>query len=885
MKNRALSKKISWSFLVLLLVFSIVPLASADTDIVMKQTNGPSAGATRYGLGFSPQNPNIVYVDRYKSTDGGNTWHELEIPQDDEVHNIAVDPQNSNIVYIATTNVLYKSTDGAKTWKKLTTFGVDRDSEGYDGRSVSSITISPADSSIIYVGTTHGNMYKSTTSGESWIDISGKFKVISPISSISFNPKNTQEIFISTGLWYWGTFTNRPQTGEGLFTSSDGGEHFVKLQNEFGSDLVSDVEVIGNTVYAVVHHAPESVEEWYGFFRSKNSGKSWQKLLDSRDKSKTDIQMLTHVTANPNNENQIIVSSASVLDVSPAFFVSLDGGDSWEIVGKESTEYIQYTHELKFVNDSLVYAVDYYKPFVKSEDGGLTWKWSSNGIRRSTIYSLQVHPLNRNVVLAGTIDGALHLTHDGGNKWDRIYEGPEGNYIAAIEFNPKDSKVLYFGVSGLSDVGTGRYYGAPWEDTGLYISTDAGKTWVKSTGLPHPDQPNTQLEIYSILIHPDDPNIMLVGTSSEGVYITGDGGKTWQESNQGIPENHFYWNMEFDDPSENRAERECKESYKTGQVRTGCFYYATRTSMSLFVNPHDHNEIWYTTLNGMFISKDLGKSWQWLSDDLKNIHTHYMAFDPSDPNTIYVGTHQGAIDERGRFIDSSRGLLISRDAGKTWNQVVNGPGEGHSIRAIAVDPKNPNFVVVGTEDPLFISEDKGKTWRKIELEGFREADKIKIDATAKIMYLGTGHLGVWRAIIGFDSSQPAMMEITGVSAPRFVISDEPFAIVVSVDNLGSKPGSLPLRLKIGPFDSEQTVSLSNADQATATFYPVVKQSGEYSILVNDIEYGKIVITENDKQVLVTEDNKPVGKMKGEVNILKKGFLEKIIDFFKGLFGK
>ncbi|MBI2673272.1 hypothetical protein HYX19_03360 [Candidatus Woesearchaeota archaeon] len=843
MKNRALSKKISWSFLVflvLLLVFSIVPLASADTD----------------------------------TTDGGNTWLELEIPRDGEVHNIAVDPQNSNIVYIVTTNVLYKSIDGAKTWKELTTFGVDRDSEGYDGRSVSSITISPADSSIIYAGTTHGNVYKSTTSGESWIDISDKFKVISPISSISFNPKNTQEIFISTGLWYWGTFTNRPQTGEGLFKSSDGGENFVKLQNEFGSDLVPDVEVIGNTVYAVVHHAPESVEEWYGFFRSKDSGKSWQKLLDSRDKSKTDIQMLTHVTVSPNNENNIIVSSASVADKSPAFFVSFDAGDSWKLIGKESTESIMYTHELKFVNDSLVYAVDYYRAFMKSEDGGLTWKWSSNGIRRSTIYSLQVHPLNRNLVLAGTIDGALHMTYDGGNKWERIFQGPEQNYIAGIEFNPKDSNMLYFGVSGLSDVESGRYYGAPWDDTGLYTSKDTGRTWTKSSNLPHPNEPSNQLEIYSILIHPDDPDIMLVGTSSEGVYITEDGGKTWQESNLGIPEDHFYWNMEFDGPSENRAERECKEFYRKGEYKSGCFYYATRTSMSLFVNPHDKNEIWYTTLNGIFISKDLGKSWQWLSDDLKNIHTHYMAFDISDPNTIYVGTHQGAIDESGRFINSSKGLFISRDAGKTWNQVVNGPGEGYSIRAIAVNPKNPDFVVVGTEDPLFISEDKGKTWRKTELEGLKEANKIKIDATAKIIYLGTGNVGVWRGIIGFDSSQPAMIEITGISAPHSVKSGQPFAIIVSVDNIGSESGSLPLHVKIGLFESEQTVSLSKADQATATFYPALKQSGEYSILVNDIEYGRI---------LVTEDNKPAGKMNGEEK--EKNIFEKIINFFKGLFGK
>lgn len=826
MTSKIRNSLIIFSFL--LLLAGAVFVIAAVGGLFVVQTNGPSAGAIKHGLGFSSINPDIIYVDRYKSTDGGNIWREFSLPSDSAVRSIAVDPKNPSVVYLAANNTIYKSINGAESWQELAVI----DPRG-DNPTVSALSINPDDGNMIYAGTTHGDLYKTTNGGANWQNVSGKLGTDAPISRVAFNPQNTKDIYISAGGWYLSALVGLSKKGDGLFVSRNGGETFEKINSEFENDLVQDVDVLGNVVYASVHHAPDSSEEWRRIYKSENGGATWKVVLDKG--------ILTHAAINPKNANHIVASGAD----DELFYVSYDGGASWKTVGFNSSEPIHYTHELEIVDDNKVYALEYYKPFMKSSDGGVSWRWSSNGIKNSSVYALRVHPANRNKVLAGTGDGALHTTLDGGKIWKRFFGGNlEGGSIATIEFNPGNSNNLFFGVTGATDRGTGRYFGAPWRDTGLYVSNDGGSDWEKIQGLPHPYGNNNQLEIYDIFIHPKDSNLMLVGTASEGVYRSEDSGKTWREANDGIPQEGFYWNLNLK-PEGNTPRERCDQEYgkyKSGQkFDTGCFYYATRTSMKFAVNPNDDNEIWYTALNGVFVSKNLGRSWQWLSDDLKNIHVHFLAFDPKDPDTIYLGTHQGAIDSRGDVVDSSKGLLISRNGGKNWSQVASGPGQGYDVRAIAVNPEDTNIVIVGTQDPLYISKDKGRTWTKLTTPRLREADRIQIDSSAKIIYLGTAQAGVWRGIIDYSSANSAMIEITGVAAPTSVKSGESFPVTVSVDNTGGKTGSMPINLKIGQFSKSKTANLSSADQAAVDFSVSVKEEGDYNIFVNDIDYGKINI--------------------------------------------
>ncbi len=824
------------AFLLTFFILSVPALALAD-DLHLAPTSGPSAGSIMFGLGIAESNQKVIYVDHYRSQNGGNNWVKHNFPPEQAVNSIAVHPFQEDTVLLASSYQLYLTTTGGKQWNKVAELGNEED--------VISALLFLENSA--FAGTTSGKLFFSADTGRTWASV--PLAADSPISRIAANPESPQELYVATGSWYLSSLAGRPKTGNGLFKSIDSGKAFQAIEAEFSRYLVQDVDVQGETIYVTTRSNPDQAGDWEGIFKSEDSGKTWNKILDDRT-SPFRFDGLTHLVINPSHPKNIIVSISMGPDSEQGeiiFLLSKDGGTTWHKVTTENSEPIQYTHELFFAKNGKVFAQDYYRPFMRSDNEGQNWQWSSQGIRESRVHSLEIHPTNRNIVLAGTTDGALHRTFDGGTVWERIATKLSSTYISSMEFYPNTTEMFLYGVSSVTDQQTGRHFGAPGEDTGLYEASDNGKNIRKLGSLPARLIPlnrnfvseDAQLEVYDILIHPVDRNILLVATASDGIFRSEDGGTTWQEANTGIPQEGLYWNVNFDGPETSETEQRCRE--EGAQYSNACFYYATKTSMSLFVNPHDTNEIWYTTLEGIFVSHDIGKSWQWLSDDLKNIHTHYMAFDPEDKNTIYVGTHQGAIDSRGEVIDSSRGLLISRDGGRTWKEVDGtSPGRGRDIRAIAVSSKNPDFVAVGTDEDFYVSEDKGRQWKRIKLETVSGVDHIKIDETATVIYLGTGTSGVWRGIISPENE--ATISITGVSLPETTqLAKEPFnaVIVVSVDNTGRKEGDMLIEAQIGEKYSSKNVQLKGLEQGMVFMGFKLKEAGRHTVMVNGKEYGNI----------------------------------------------
>src|SRR5215472_1844671 len=89
---------------------------------------------------IDPQSPKTIWVGTgeawtrnstsigngiYKSTDGGDSWHNMGLPNSERISRILVDPKDSNTVYACVPGKLwsdsddrglYKTTDGGKTW-------------------------------------------------------------------------------------------------------------------------------------------------------------------------------------------------------------------------------------------------------------------------------------------------------------------------------------------------------------------------------------------------------------------------------------------------------------------------------------------------------------------------------------------------------------------------------------------------------------------------------------------------------------------------------------------------------------------------------------------------------------------------------------------------
>ena len=73
---------------------------------------------------------------------------------------------------------------------------------------------------------------------------------------------------------------------------------------------------------------------------------------------------------------------------------------------------------------------------------------------------------------------------------------------------------------------------------------------------------------------------------------------------------------------------------------------------------------------------------------------HSMAVDPKDPDRVMVGGHEGA--------------AISEDGGKTWQQVSD--LEGADPMGWTIDPTDPKKMYAGGHPGFYRSEDGGETW-------------------------------------------------------------------------------------------------------------------------------------------------------------------------------
>ncbi len=108
---------------------------------------------------------------------------------------------------------------------------------------------------------------------------------------------------------------------------------------------------------------------------------------------------------------------------------------------------------------------------------------------------------------------------------------------------------------------------------------------------------------------------------------------------------------------------------------------------------------------GVWRTRDGGQTWEPLTDGMPNLSIGAVAYAPSDPNVVYVGTGEGgfAVD----FI-AGIGLLRSDDGGDTWTLPTDVVAS--QFFRISVDPRDPDVLLAATNEGLLRSEDGGVSW-------------------------------------------------------------------------------------------------------------------------------------------------------------------------------
>ncbi len=311
-------------------------------------------------------------------------------------------------------------------------------------------------------------------------------------------------------------------------------------------------------------------------------------------------------------------------------------------------------------------------------------------------------------------------------RWQLVGPGG-GGWIQSVAFDPKDPNTIYVGC----DVG------------GFYVSFDFGKTFeIRNKGL-------RDYFVECIAVHPQNPNIILLGTQG-GIFRTTDKGRTWHWMRNGFPPTQrFSYSapigaISFDLQNPNIVyagigrPRNAREG-RVGQGQ-GAIYKSTDGGISwhridggqlpkdavisdIEVKPDDSNVILVATNRGLFRSDDGGKTWQPSNNGLPHEFVQEIAFAPSQPNWVYLTLLTTA--REGQTWNG--GIYRSDNAGKTWQQSTGnlpqrvGPElyRQSNYGEIVVDPRNADVVYVGGRSwwnpGVYKTVDGGRTWQWVTI--------------------------------------------------------------------------------------------------------------------------------------------------------------------------
>ena len=133
----------------------------------------------------------------------------------------------------------------------------------------------------------------------------------------------------------------------------------------------------------------------------------------------------------------------------------------------------------------------------------------------------------------------------------------------------------------------------------------------------------------------------------------------------------------------------------------------------------DDPATWYVAVGsgGVWKTVNAGTTWTPVFDAQTSYSIGTLALDPSNPDSIWVGTGENV---GGRHVGFGDGIYHSRDGGETWDHL--GLERSEHISKIVVHPDNPSTVWVAAQGPLwsqggqrgvYKTTDGGENWAQV----------------------------------------------------------------------------------------------------------------------------------------------------------------------------
>lgn len=665
---------------------------------------GPTAtGGRVVDIEVDPKDQHHIFVASaagglWETKNNGTTWTALfENENTISIGDIALDPNDSNVIWIGSGEAnnqrsslagdgVYKSTDGGKTW---TNMGLK------DTQHIGRVIVDPSDSNTVYVAAV-GHLYtfnqerglfKTTDGGQTWkkvLFVNEKTGVV----DVAMHPENPQVLLAASYERLrkaWDFDGSGP--GSGIYRSEDAGETWERIQSPLPTGDIGRIGIAffpgdANIAYASVSNQNLSEES-----ESQNEpGEDGeQESEDSDEESSASVD---------SGFGFRLTEKEGVWSVS-----SLDRGAANRLQG------LRRGDQLVSLAGIESWTAEKFQAFLESLQVGdrVTWLFR----RENQEDPIQLTLMTPTARQASQVGGEVYKTEDAGKTWVKVNEKPAGGeppyYYGQIRIDPADANRVYM-------------LSVP-----VLVSTDGGKTF-NGNGAP-----SVHVDHHALWINPKIPKHIMLGNDG-GFHISYDQAKSWDYvfniplaqfyaitvDNQ-IPY-HVYGGLQdngtWGGPSEAPG----------GVPRNAWYRVGGGDGFYVQVDPEDHNLIFSESQFGVlgrqnretgeraFIrppQTDAGNPdrvadrYNWNSPILMSKH---------DSSTIYFGGNK-------LFLSYNRGdhwLTISPDLTTNDPSKVTGNVPHCTITTIAESPKDPNFLVVGTDDgKVQMTRDRGANWEDI----------------------------------------------------------------------------------------------------------------------------------------------------------------------------
>jgi photosystem II stability/assembly factor-like uncharacterized protein len=553
-----------------------------------------------------------------------------------------------------------------------------------------------------YMGATGGGLWKTTDGGTTWRPVTDGQIHSSSVGAVAVAPSNPDVVYIGTGE---SEIRGNIIQGDGVYRTSDGGKTWAHI-GLAATQVISKIRVHPTNpdlVYAAAfgHHAAPNADR--GVFRSKDGGKTWDKIL-FRDNKTGAIE----IVLDPGNPQVIYAAlweayrnawEMSSGGPGSGLFKSTDGGDHWTEIsrnlGLPKALLGKIGLSVSGADSNRVYAQIEAEDggFFLSDDAGATWTKVNErrDLRQRAFYYSRVYadPKAKDTVYELNVNFMKSV--DAGKTWTQL-RPPHGDnhdmWIAAD--NPA------------------RLIEA--NDGGATVSVNAGETWTAET--------MATSQFYHVIATGHVPYHVCGAQQDNSTACVSSAPVAAGPGGSGGGADEVFYSVGGGESGYVANDRRNPDIFYAGSYGGFISRLDRRTGQERAINPYPDNPMGYA-------SADIAERFQW---------TFPIVIAPTDPTVLYVGSqHLWKSTSEGQSWTKISPDLTRHDprtmgaSGGPITKDNTGVETYATIFTIAPSPKDANLIWTGSDDgDVFVTRDGGANWRNVTPKALPDPARISL---------------------------------------------------------------------------------------------------------------------------------------------------------------